>query len=403
MLSRPTLPSLALVATLLFVSACSTYRSATPAPAADFFVFYGTSASGPGKGISVGRFDSKTGVLTTPTLAAQAPGPSLFTLSADGKFLYACHEPAAEIAAYAVDTATGALKLLNTLPSGGADPCHISLDRTGRFALVANYTGGSVAVFALKPDGSLGTRTAFDQHSGKGPHANQDSAHAHCIITDPSNRFALCADLGNDLIYIYSFDEKTGTLSNPRNVQPDGRRVIAAGPPYGTVAPGSGPRHLLFSKDGLVVYVTNELNATMTAFHWVDALDKTPFGTLAEFQTISNLPAGFADTNSNAELQLSPDGKFIYASNRGHDALAVFAIDPATAKLSLVQDVATRGKTPRFFTFDPTGQWLIAQNQNSNSVAVFRADAATGKLTPAGDLYPAPAPDCMAFLPVSAK
>jgi len=397
---KTALVALASIAALLLTTSCQSSGRAARSPAAtQFFAYYGTSASGPGKGISLGRFDSVSGVLSAPVFAAQAEGPSFLVLSADGRFLYACHEPTAEIAAYAVDRATGALRLLNKLPAGGADPCHISLDRTGRFALVANYTGGSVAVFSIRPDGSLGERTAFDQHTGKGPHANQDSPHAHAILTDPTNRFALCADLGNDRIYIYRFDERIGALAPLYGNGP----ATVPSPPYVTLAPGAGPRHLVFSPDGKFVYVTNELNATITGFYWkADAEGGQASDLLSEFQTISNLPADFTGPNSNAELATSPDGKFLYASNRGHDAIAVFAIHP-TGYLMPAQDVSTRGKTPRFFTFDPTGAWVIAQNQNSNNVAVFRADTATGKLTPAGDLYPAPAPDCMVFLPVTGK
>jgi 6-phosphogluconolactonase len=391
------LAALASAAALLLATSCqSSSGQAARSPAiTQFFAYYGTSATGPGKGISLGRFDSVTGVLSAPVLAAQAEGPSFLVLSADGRFLYACHEPAAEIAAYAVDRATGALRLLNKLPAGGADPCHISLDRTGRFALVANYTGGSVAVFSIRPDGSLGERTAFDQHDGKGPHSNQSSAHAHAILTDPSNRFALCADLGNDRIYIYRFDEKTGALA-PINANGS---ATAPSSSYVTLAPGAGPRHLVFSPDGKFVYVTNELNATITGFYWkADAEGGQASDLLSEFQTISNLPTDFTGINSNAEIAISPNGKSLYASNRGHDAIAVFTIHP-TGYLMPAQDVPTRGRTPRFFTFDPTGAWLIAQNQNSDTVAVFRADAATGRITPAGDLYPAPAPDCLVFLP----
>ena len=381
---RPLLStSLVLLTAVFALTSCQTPAGPTSRAANEFFVFYGVSDQGAGVGISLGRFNSTTGRLTTPALATEAAGPSFFTLSADGRFLYACHEPAGEVAAYTLDRATGALRLLNKLPSGGADPCHISLDRTGRFALVANYTGGSVAVFSIRPDGSLGERTAFDQHHGSGPHPNQQSAHSHAMLTDPTNRFALCADLGTDKIYIYRFDEKTGALT-PND------------PAFGVLAPGSGPRHLVFSQDGKIVYVTNELNATVTALRWDGAR-----GALTEFQTIGNLPAGLsAAGTSNAEIALHPNGKFLYTSNRGQDRITVFAIDPASARLASVQDVSTRGQKPRFFGFDPTGQWLLANNQTSGTVALFKVDATNGQLTPTGDLLAAPHPDCMVFLPL---
>ncbi len=382
--------TLALLGSLLPMTSCPAANGPGIPPAGEFFVFYGIAERTAGKGISLGRFNSSTGTLTTPALAVEAFGPSFFTLSADRRFLYACHEPAAEIAAYAVDQTTGALRLLNKLPSGGGGPCHISLDRTGRFALVANYNGGSVAVFALAPDGSLGTRTAFDQHMGTGPHPRQEGPHAHGILTDPSNRFAFCADLGTDKIYIYRFDEKTGGLTPSPNPGPD-----KASPPYGTVTPGAGPRHLVFSPDGKALYCLNELNGTLTAFSW-DAAS----GRLTETQTIATLPDGFAGANLNAEIQLHPNGRFLYTSARGHDAIAVFAINPATGRLTLVQDMPNRGKTPRYFGFDPTGQWIISGNQESNTAVVFKVDSVTGRLTPSGEPVTAPGPICMAFIPV---
>jgi 6-phosphogluconolactonase len=353
--------------------------------AADYFVYYGTASGGPGNGISLGHFDSDTGVLTKPVLAAQAEGPSFFTLSANRKFLYSCWEGAGQVAAYAVDAQTGALKLLNKVDSGGKGTTHISLDRTGRFALVANYDSGSMAVFAIKPDGSLGDQTGFDQHAGKGVDPDrQDGPHAHCVITDPSDKFVLCTDLGVDKIYLYKFDAVTG-------------KIAPNTPAFGTVKAGAGPRHIIFSPSGKVLYCITEMGATITAFNW----DGTQ-GNLTEFQTISTLPASFKEFNKDAELAFSPNGKFLYASARGHDAIAVFAIDPKTAMLSLVQDVPVGGKTPRYFSFDPTGKWIIAGHQDSNTVAVFQVDDKTGKMTQHGDPVSAPGPICMAYVPVPA-
>ena len=378
MLSRPTPSALLLIAALVFTGS-------TRVAAADFFVYYGSPDGGAGKGISLGRFDSATGALTAPQLAVQAEGPSFLALAADGKHLYACLEKAGSVGAYAIDPATGALRLLNTQPSGGAGPCHLSFDRTGRFVLVANYDAGSVAVFPLAADGTLGGRTGFDQHTGKGPNAErQEGPHAHGIITDPTNRFALCCDLGNDRIHVYRFDASTGTLT------PNTPATLS-------VAPGAGPRHPLFSADGKVLYVINEMGATVTAFNWDAAR-----GTATEFQTVSTLPADFKAFNKDAEVKLHPNGKFLYASARGHDSIAVFAIEPATGRLTLAQDVSTRGQFPRHFNFDPTGAFVVAGNQDSNTVVAFRADAATGRLTPVGEPVAAPAPICMLFLPVPA-
>ena len=351
--------------------------------AADYYVYYGTAEGGASKGISLGHFNSDTGVLTKPVLAAEADGPSFFTLSSDGKFLYSCYENASKVAAYAIDGATGALKLLNVVGSGGSGPCHISLDQTGKYALVANYNSGQVAVLAIRPDGSLGAQTGADQHTGTGPDkTRQEGPHAHCIIVDPSNKFVLSTDLGNDKIYVYKFDANTG-------------KITPNTPAFGMVKPGEGPRHLLFSPNGKVLYCITEMGATVTAFNWDG---KT--GTLTAFQDISTLPANFKDFNKDAELALSPNGKFLYASARGHDALAVFAIDAKTGALSLVQDAPAGGKTPRYFSFDPTGKWIICGHQDSNTAVVFSYDAATGKLTQHGDPIAATSPICMRYLPV---
>jgi len=351
--------------------------------AADYFVYYGTADGGPTNGISLGHFDSDTGVLTKPVLAAQAEGPSFFTLSSDGKFLYSCYEKTDKVAAYAVDGATGALKLLNVVASGGSGPCHISLDPTGRFAMVANYNSGSVAVFMIQPDGTLGAQTGADQHTGKGPDKDrQDGPHAHCVITDPADHFVLCTDLGNDKIYIYQFDAITG-------------KITPNTPAFATVKPGEGPRHLIFSPNGKVLYCITEMGGTVTAFNWDGAK-----GTLKAFQDISTLPADFKAFNKDAEIFFSPNGKFLYASARGHDAIAVFAVDATTGALSLVQDAPAGGKTPRYFSFDPSGKWIICGHQDSNTAVVFSVDAATGKMTQHGDPIAAEGPICLRYLPV---
>jgi len=352
--------------------------------AADYYVYYGTAEGGAGKGISLGHFDSDRGTLTKPVLAAEANGPSFFTLAKDGKHLYACFENANKLGAYAIDPATGALTLLNVVDSGGSGPCHISLDPTGKFALVANYNSGSVAVRAIKADGSLGDQTGADQHTGTGPDKDrQEGPHAHCIITDPTGKFVLSTDLGNDKIYIYQLDASGKITPNATA--------------FGMVKAGAGPRHIIFSPNGKVLYCITEMGATVTAFNWDGAK-----GALTEFQTISTLPADFKAFNKDAEIQFSPNGKFLYASARGHDAIAVFAIDPATAKLSLVQDVPVGGKTPRYFSFDPTGEWVICGHQDSNTVIAFKADAQRGMLASPDYIVPvaAPSPICMGFLAV---
>ena len=360
------------------------------AVAADMYVYFGTHVSGVGKGFSLSHFDTDTGVLTKPQYLLDADAPAFFVIHPDGKHLYTCNsintfegKPEGSISAYSIDSKTGKLILLNRKPAGGADPSYITLDKTSRYALVANYQGGNIAVVAIKPDSSLGERTAFAQHTGSSVNPQrQTRPFAHSIIVDPSNRFVLVADLGVDKVFVYRFNEKDGTLT-PND------------PPFAAVKPGSGPRHVKFHPNGKWVYLINEIGSTVIGFNW----DGTK-GTLAEFQTVSTLPEGFTGTNTCAELVIHPNGRFLYGSNRGHDSLAVFAIDQATGKLTLVERVSSQGKWPRNFTFDPTGKWILCTNHNSNNAVVFRVDESTGKLTQTGQPVEVPYPFCQRFLPV---
>jgi 6-phosphogluconolactonase len=265
-------------------------------------------------------------------------------------------------------------------------PTYISLDHTGRFVLVANYNSGSVAVLPILPDGSLGERTGFDQHTGHSVNpSRQSSPHAHSIITDPSNRFALTCDLGLDKVLVYHFDEHSGALT-PNN------------PAFVSLKPGSGPRHLAFAPSGRVLYVTSELANTVTAFNW-DAAK----GTLTEFQTVSTLPAGFKGQSACAEIGIHPSGRFLYASNRGHNSLAVFEVDPTTGRLTLGQNISTAGRSPRGFSLDPTGGWIVCTNQDSNNAVVFKVDTQTGRLTQVGTPVNVSNPVCPRFLAVAPK
>ena len=355
------------------------------ANAADMYVYFGTHRSGPGIGFSLAHFDTDTGVLTRPEFIMEAVEPAFFVIHPDGRHLYTCNsgKTTGSVSAYEINPKTGKLTLLNQKPSGGADPSYITLDKTSRYALVANYQGGSIAVLAINPDHSLGDRTGFAQHTGHSVNPDrQTRPFAHSIIVDPGNRFALVADLGLDKVFVYRFNEKDGSLT-PND------------PPFTTVKPGSGPRHVKFHPNGQWVYVINEMACAVTGFNW-DAAK----GSLTEFQTVSTLPEGFTGTNTCAELVIHPNGRFLYGSNRGHDSLAVFAIDQATGKLMLVQRVSSRGNWPRNFTFDPTGKWILCSNHNSDNVAVFRVDAETGKLAQVGKPISVPFPFCARFLPV---
>ena len=357
---------------------------ASAAPAADLFVFFGTHRSGTNAGFSLAHFDTGTGELTRPELLLSADSPAFFEIHPDGRHLYTCNsgKPGA-VSAYEIEPHTGQLTFLNREPAGGDDTCHLSLDRTAHFALTANYGSGNIAVFALKPDGRLGERTAFVQHTGSSiDPRRQTHAYAHSIVTDPGNQFALVADLGLDKIFVYRFNARTGSLK-PNH------------PPFARVALGSGPRHLKFHPNGRWVYVINEIASTITGFNW-----NAGAGTLGEIQTTPTVPADFTGANTAAEIVVHPNGKFLYASNRGHDSLAVFAVDQKTGWLKLVEHVSCGGKTPRYFSFDPTGRWILCANHGSDSAVVFQADENTGRLTQTGAPVPAPYPFCISFLPV---
>lgn len=352
-----------------------------------YLVYVGTYTDHGSKGIYVYRFDSSTGKMTSLGLAAEATEPSFLAVDSSGRFLYAVNEtetfdgqPTGAASAFAIQPDTGKLSLLNQVSSRGTDPAHITLDRTGKYALVANYTSGSVAVFALLKDGRLGEVTSFVQHKGSSVNPErQKGPHAHAIALSPDNRFAVVADLGLDQLLVYSFDAAKGTLG--------------AKPQIVKASPGAGPRHLVFSPDGRFLYMLNEMQSSVVAYSY-DAASSA----VRELQTISSLPKRFSGENTTAEIELDPSGKFLFASNRGDDSIAVFAIDSHTGMLTHVETDSTGGKTPRNFAIDPTGSWLLAANQDSDRIVVFRLDLKTGHLKPTGDVVQLPSPVCLKFV-----
>jgi 6-phosphogluconolactonase len=288
---------------------------------------------------------------------------------------------AGSVTSFTVDAASGALTALGVESTGGAAPCHVQCDRTGRFVAVANYSGGNFAIFPVGSDGRLGASTALLGGSGSGPNkARQEGPHAHQVVFDPTNQYLLEADLGLDQILIYRFDQAAGRLT-PND------------PPSARLTPGSGPRHLTFHPNGRFVFAINELSSTITSFAWDQAK-----GALRSLATQPTLPAGHTGENSTAEIVVHPNGRFLYGSNRGDDSIVVFAIAP-DGTLALVEHESTRGKTPRNFTIDPTGRWLIAANQGSGTLAVFSVDQKTGALSPTGPLASVAAPVCVLFWP----
>jgi 6-phosphogluconolactonase len=287
------------------------------------------------------------------------------------------------VSAYAIDAASGKLTFLNEQSSGGAGPCHVILDRSGKNVLVANYDGGSIECLSVQPDGNLGGATAFFQNTGKGVRPDrQEGPHAHCMALDPANRFAFACDLGLDKIFAYQFNAGNGTMT-------------PAATAFTTTAPGAGPRHLVFHPDGRQAYVLNELTNTIVRYAYNPAR-----GVLTEKQTVALLPSDFTAFSKAAEIAVHPAGKFLYGSNRGHDSIAVFSIAPAGGDLTLVERVPTQGKNPRDFTIDPSGKLLFAANQDSDNIVIFNIDQNTGKLTPSGKTLSCPAPVCVKFVPV---
>ena len=367
-----------------FLCLCAALGFAAPAIAIDTLVYFGSHRSGPGIGFSLAHFDTDTGVLTQPEFLIEARQPAYFVIHPDGRHLYTCNSGTpGGVSAYAIEPRTGALTLLNRQLAGGGDTSYLSLDRTNRYALAANYDGGNIAVFALKPDGSIGDWTAFVQHTGKSVDpVRQTHAYAHSIIVSPDNRFVLVADLGVDKLFVYRFDEKTGSLT-PNT------------PAFVSVPPGAGARHVKFHPNGRWVYLINEMGSIVLGYDW-DAAK----GALTEFQNVSTLPADFKGANACAEVEIHPNGKFLYGTNRGHDSLAVFSIDPANGHLAPIQHISSGGKTPRNFAFDPTAKWIVCTNHGSNNAVVFRVDAETGRLTQQGEPISVPAPFCERFLAV---
>ncbi|MFZ5833274.1 MAG: lactonase family protein [Planctomycetota bacterium] len=336
-------------------------------------VYVGTQTRAESKGIYLFLLDLTTGKLEPQGLVAETKNPTFLAFHPTRPLLYAVGElenagaggkRAGAVSAFAIDPATGKLTLLNQQPSGGPGPCHVAVDRSGKCVIVANYSGGSVSSMPIEEDGKLGPPATFIQFEGSSVNPQrQKEPHAHSANVDPANRFVFIADLGTDKIMVYRLDAAAGKL------QPHD-------PPFASVEPGSGPRHFTFHPDGKYAYVLNELACTVTVFDYdADA------GRLTAKQTIGTLPEGFSEKNTTSEVLVHPSGKFLYAANRGHDSIAIFAVNPQTGELTAVGHEPTQGSIPRNFGIDPTGQYLIVANQEGNTVTVFRIDQSSGKLS----------------------
>jgi len=369
-----------------FITAVFLFAALSTVSAESLPVYFGTYTSrgeNSSKGIYRSVLDLETGRLTNPVLAAEARNPSFLEIHPNGKFLYAVSESggAGSVSAYAIDGDTGGLKLLNQQSSGGAGPCHVSIDHAGRNVLVANYGSGSASVIPIKSDGGLGEPTGFVQHAGSSVNpGRQKGPHAHSINVSPDDRFAFVADLGIDKVMIYRLDVEKGT-------------IVANSPAFAKVRPGAGPRHFALGPSGKYAYVINELDCTVTAFAYDSAS-----GALTEVQTITTLPNAFDGSNSCAEVRAHPSGKFLYGSNRGHDSIVVYRVDPAKGTLTFVEHETADIKTPRNFNIDPTGKFCLVANQGGDSVVVFRINQKTGALEPTGHKVFIARPVCVRFL-----
>ena len=352
----------------------------------DLLLYVGTYTSGKSEGIYVYRMDVVTGELKR-VRSIKSVDPSFLTIDRSKRYLYAVNEvgeyagkAGGGVSAFAIERETGNLRLLNEQATLGAHPCHLTIDRRKKTLLVANYTGGSVAVLPVRSDGTLAPSIDLEQHEGSSIKEQQKGPHAHCIILDRFERYALAADLGTDKVMIYRFDSLTGKLTPGKQ-------------PWAELKAGAGPRHLTLSRDGKFAYVINELDSTMTTLKYNELS-----GTLSEVDTVSTLPSNFSGVSYCADVHLSPSGKFLYGSNRGHNSIVVFEIDRHTGKPTPVEHVSTEGKWPRNFTIDPSGRFLLVANQHTDNVVTFSIEPQTGRLKPTGHVAEIPIPVCLKFL-----
>lgn len=348
-------------------------------------LFIGTYTSGASEGIYRALFNTDSGEVSGVQLVAEAANPSFIAIDDKKQHLFAVNElselqdrPTGAVSSFRLDGFS--LGLIGQQPTHGGAPCYISLDQSGRWAFVANYGNGYVAVFPVDEDGRLGEASSIMQHEGSSVNERrQEGPHAHCFLLDPAGRYAFSADLGIDKIMIYRFDAETGSLT-PNE------------PAFAAVRPGAGPRHFTFHPGGRHAFVINELDSTITAF----AYDSEQ-GRLSTLETISTLPAGFEGESYCADIHVHPNGQFIYGSNRGHNSVAVVSFDAETGKMALLQTESVGGDWPRNFTLDPSGRFLLVANQRSDNIVVFRIDQEKGLLTPTGHQLDTPTPVCLKF------
>lgn len=339
---------------------------------------YTEPGMGRATGIGLLGFDPATGLIGPPAETTEARNPSYLTMSADGTRLYAVDErESGGVVAFRRNPDTGTLDQMNRQPTGGAHPCYLSLDHSGRYLLVVNYSGGNVSVFPLAADGSIEPASQVLGHEGKSVNPDRQAGpHPHMVLPAPHGEFVYVSDLGLDQVIRYRFDSHGGALTEP----------LATDFP-----PGIGPRHFAFGPGGETMVVIGELDSTLVSC----AIGED--GALTPVASVSTLPSGFTGNSTCAHVQFSPDGRFVYGSNRGHDSIAVAAFDLLTRQLEIVEIVPTGGREPRNFAIDPSGNWLLAANQHSDTITVFRRDADSGRLTPTALEIDSPTPVALLF------
>lgn len=388
---RVVLGSLAALTTMGGAASSAAEEGPPPLTPNSYWIYAGSYTNGktPSEGIYKFEFDTRTGKLTPRGVAAKLKNPSFLARHPSRSFLYAVNEvdtvdgaKGGAVTAMAVNAETGAIKVLNAQSTKGAGPCDLTVDAKGLNVLAVNYGGGSVVCLPITPDGVLKPASAFIQHEGKGTDpARQERPHAHSVVLDFANKHALVADLGLDKVFVYKFNADKGSLT-PND------------PPFATVEPGSGPRHIAWHPSRQYAYVINEMANTVTAFTYDDKA-----GRLDPIQTISTLPEGFQGRNSTSEIVVHPKGDFVYGSNRGDDSIAIFKIDPTSGKLTAAGRQPTGGKTPRNFVIDRSGRWLLAANQDSDNILVFRINPDDGSLKQVGEPVSSPMPVCIRMIP----
>jgi 6-phosphogluconolactonase (cycloisomerase 2 family) len=336
---------------------------------------------GRGDGINVYRMDPQSGTWTHVQLVPNIVNPSFLATDREQRFLYSVHADLDEVSGYAIDRQNGQLTALNRQSCGGKNPVHLAVDPSNRFIVTANYGAGSVGVVPIEKDGRLGERTDLATLPGEpGPNRKeQASSHPHDCPFDPAGRFILVADKGLDRVFGFRLDAADGKL-------------MPNDPPFVATREGAGPRHIAFHPAMPFAYVIDELDSTMTTYHYDPA-----HGALQPAQVVPTTPPSYTGNNTGAEVAMAPSGRFVYGSNRGHDSIAIFAVDHAAGTLTPVGWEPTQGKTPRFFTLDPTGSFLYAANQDSDTIVTFRVNKTTGKLAPTGQVVKVGSPVTIVF------